>query len=84
MFLDIAKGKEELKTLITKERKKKTKKPIIILNMGRRFKGPIRTTLYFEAPPNEDDNQEEDVKSVKAEENNNQGSDEGEADYSDE
>ena len=76
MFLDLAKGKEELKTLITKERKKKTKKPTVILNMGRRFKGPVRRALDFEALSNEDDNQEEDDKSVKAEENNNQGSEE--------
>ena len=84
MFLDLTKGQEEMNTLITKERKKKTKKPVVILNMGRRFKGPVKRALDFEVPSNEDDNQEEDDKSVKAEENNNQGSDEEEADYSDE
>ena len=71
MFMDLDKGQEELKTLITKERKKNTKKPVVILNMGRRFKGPVRRTLDFEVPSSEDDNQEEDDKSVIAEENNN-------------
>ena len=42
MFLKLAKGQEELKALITKEKKIKTKKPIGILNMGRRFRGPIK------------------------------------------
>ena len=40
MFLSLAKGQEELKALITKERKEKTKKPSGILNMGKRIKGP--------------------------------------------
>ena len=42
--------------------------------MVRRFKGPVRRALDFEVPLNEDGNQEEDDKSVKAEENNNLGS----------
>ena len=40
MFLNLAKGQEDLKTLFTKGSKKKTKKKVVILNMGRRFKGP--------------------------------------------
>ena len=56
MFLDLAKGQEELKTLITKERKKKTKKPVVILNMGKRFKGHVKRALDFEVSSNEDDN----------------------------
>ena len=66
-----------------RERVKKTKKPAVFFNMGRRFKGSVRRALYFEVPSNEYDNQEEDDKSVKVKENNNQGSDEEEADYSD-
>jgi prephenate dehydrogenase len=39
MILNLAKGQEELKALITK---KKTKKSAGILNMGRRFRGPVK------------------------------------------
>ena len=74
MFLNLAKWQDELKTLITKGNKKKTKNPTVFLNMGRRFKGPVRRPLDFEFPLNEDDNQEEDDKSVKSEDNNNLGS----------
>ena len=37
MFISLAKGQEDLKTLILKEKKKKKKKKVGILNMGRRF-----------------------------------------------
>ena len=67
MFLNLAKGKEELKTLITKERKKKTRKPIGILNMGIMLRGPPKRAQDCDIPSNEDDNQGEDGKSVKAE-----------------
>ena len=40
-LLSLAKGKEELKALI-KEKKKKKKKPIDILNMWRKFRGPVK------------------------------------------
>ena len=39
LFLTLAKGQEELKTLLVEEKKKKTKKITGILNMGRRFQG---------------------------------------------
>ena len=39
MFITLEKGQEDLKALILKEKKKK--KPAGILNMGRRFKGPL-------------------------------------------
>ena len=84
MFLNLAKGQENLKALIIKERKNKTKKPVVLLNMGRKFKGPVWRALDFEVPSNEDDNQEEDDKSVKAKDNNYDGPDEEEAYYSDE
>ena len=41
MFLNLAKGQKDLKALFTKESKKKTKKKVVILNMGKKFKGPI-------------------------------------------
>ena len=42
MFLTLAKGQEELKTLLVEEKKKKTKKITGVLNMGRRFQGQTR------------------------------------------
>ena len=88
MFLNLAKGREELKTIITNERKKKTRKLIGILNMGRRFRGPIKRAQDYDIPSNKDDNQGEDGKSVKAEKGSNLGSgqysDEDEEEYSDE
>ena len=88
MFLDLANGPEELETLITKGWKKNTRKPISIFNMGRRFRGPIKRAQDCDIPSNEDDNQGEDGKSVKAEKRSNLGSgqyfDEDEEDYSDE
>ena len=88
MFLNLAKGQEELKTLITKERKNKTRKSIGILNIGIRLRGPIKRAQDYDIPSNKDDNQGEDGKSVKAEKGSNHGSgqysDEDEEDYSDE
>ena len=40
VLLNLAKGQEDLKALFTKGSKKKTKKKVVILNIGRRFKGP--------------------------------------------
>ena len=45
--MNLAKGQEELKTLLAEERKKKTKKVTGVLNMGRRFHGQTRRTLDF-------------------------------------
>ena len=47
MFATLAKGKEDLKALILKEKekkkkKKKKKKRVGALNMGRRFGGPLK------------------------------------------
>ena len=80
MFLALAKGQEDPKALILKDKKKKTKKPMGVLNMGRRFRGPAKQALDFATPSNEGDNQEEKTK----EEDNNPGTDEEEADYSEE
>ena len=45
--MTLAKGQEELKTLLPEERKKKTKKVTGVLNMGRIFQGQTRRTLNF-------------------------------------
>ena len=78
MFLALAKGQEDLKALILKDKKKKTKKPVGVLNMGRRFRGLAKRAIDFTTLSNEGDNQEEKPK----EEDNNPRTDEEEADYS--
>ena len=77
MFLALVKGQEDLKTLILKDKKKKTKRLVGVLNMGRRLKGPAKRALEFATPSNEWDSQEENIK----EEDHGPGSDEEEADY---
>ena len=57
MFLAMANGQENPKTLILKDKKKKTKKSIGILNLGRRFRGPAEQALGFTTLPTEGDNQ---------------------------
>ena len=52
--------------------KKKTKKRVLILNMGRRFKGPARLAQIEEVSSEEEDNQEEEVKSTRSRGGNNQ------------
>ena len=45
MFLNLAKGKQDLKTLILKDKKKKKKnkkKRMVLLNMGHRFRNNLR------------------------------------------
>ena len=69
MLLNLAKGQEDLKTLFTKESKKKTKKKVVILNMGRRFKGPAQLAQKEDASSEEEDNQEEEARSTRARDN---------------
>ena len=45
--MTLAKGQEELKTLLEKEKEKKKKKPAGVVIMGRRFQGQARRTLDF-------------------------------------
>ena len=80
MFLALAKGQEDLKTMIVKEKTKKPKKLASVLNLGRRLRGPANQTLDFATPSNKGGNQEE----KPTEENNNPCSEEDEADYSEE
>ena len=75
IFLAMAKGQEDLKTLLLKDKKKKSKKSVGILNLRRRPKGPVKGALDLSTPSNDGDNHEED---------NNLGTDEDEADYSEE
>ena len=80
MFLAMAQAKVDLKALIAKEKTKKARKPTGALNLGRRIRGPFKRAIDSATPSNEGDNQEE--KPTK--ENNNPGSEEDEADYSEE
>ena len=50
MFLALAKGQEDLKALILKDKKKKTKKLVGVLNLERRFRGPAERALEFATP----------------------------------
>ena len=57
MFITLEKGQDDLKALILKEKKKK-KKSIGILNMGRRFGGPLKQSVDLTSSSNEGENQE--------------------------
>ena len=70
MFLAMAKGQEDLKALLLKEKKKKSKRSVGILNLRRRPKA-----LYLSTPSNIGDSLEED---------HNLEIDEVKADYSEE
>ena len=58
MIMALAKGKEELKALIVKEKTKKPKKPIGVVNLGRRIRGPVRRASKLVTSSKEGDNQE--------------------------
>ena len=58
MFINLAKGQEDLKTLILKEKKKK-KKAADIMNIGRRFRGPLKRQVDLTSLSKEGENQEE-------------------------
>ena len=55
MFLSLAKGQEDLKTLILKEKKKKR---VGVLNMGRRFRERIRQSADLTFSSKDGENQE--------------------------
>ena len=58
MFISLAKGQEDLKALILKEKKKK-KKASGILNMGRRFGERLKRQVDLTSSFKEGENQEE-------------------------
>ena len=60
MFLSLAKGQKDLKTLILKEKKKKKK--VGILNMGRRFGERLRQPADLTTSSKEGENQEEETR----------------------
>ena len=82
MFLTLAKGQEELKTLLVEEKKKKTKKITGVLNMGRRFQGQTRKALDFATTSSEKDNQDGKGKEIVVQSESEE--EEEEEDYSEE
>ena len=62
-LLTLAKGQQELMSHLVA--KKKTKKKALI-NMGKRFKGPVRQVQVEEDSSEEDDNQSEEARSTRA------------------
>ena len=58
MFVALAKGKEDLKALILKEKKKKPKKPTGVVNLERRIRGPVRQASKLATSSKEGDTQE--------------------------
>ena len=58
MFISLAKGQEDLKALILKEKKKK-KKAVSILNMGMRFGERLKRQTNLTSSSKEGENQEE-------------------------
>ena len=58
MFISLEKGQEDLKALILKEKKKK-KKVVGILNMGRRFGERLKRQVDLTSSSKEGENQEE-------------------------
>ena len=66
MFLNLAKGQEELKALINE--KKKTNKPIRILNTGRKFRGPVKWAQDLDILSEKDGKKDEDIRVLKLKE----------------
>ena len=84
MFISLAKGQEDLKTLILKEKKKKKKKKkkklTGALNMGRRFGGPLKKPVDLTSSSKEAENQERQTR----EENLSPEVSDNDTDYNDE
>ena len=59
MFINLAKGHEDLKVLILKEKKKKVTG---ILNMGIRFWGPSKQQVYLTSSSKEWENKKEETR----------------------
>ncbi|CAI8614674.1 unnamed protein product [Vicia faba] len=54
MIMALAKGQEELKALIVKEKTKKPKKPAGVVNLGRRFRGSLRQVVELASSSKEE------------------------------
>ena len=62
MIMDLDKGQEELKALIVKDKTKKPRRAAGVVNLGRRFKGPLRQVVELTSSSKEGDNKEGDTR----------------------
>ena len=76
----LAKGQEDLKALILKDKKKKPKKPAGVVNLGGRIRGPVRRASELVTSSKERDNQEEETR----EEDSSSKESDDESDYDEE
>ena len=67
-LLNLVKGNQELMTLLVVKKKSKKK---ALINMGKRFEGPVRQVQLVEDSFEEDKNQDEDERSTRAGGGNN-------------
>ena len=56
MIMALAKGKEELKALIVKDKTKKPRRTAGVVNLGRRFKGPLKQMVDLTSSSKEGEN----------------------------
>src|SRR3954468_13187443 len=80
LILNLSKGQDELKTLLTKK-EKKTKKPKGVINLGRRFKGRPKKAAETGIPKDEEEEEEGDDLSVKSIQGSQVGPEEEEDEY---
>ena len=79
MIMALTKGQEKLKALLVKETKKPMK-PTVMVNLGRRTRGPVRWASELVPSSKEGDNQEEETR----EEDSNSKESDDESDYDEE
>src|SRR3954463_587916 len=60
LILNLSKGQDELKTLLTKK-EKKSRRFVGVLNMGRRFRGPLKKVEEVKVSEEDDDEQKDDA-----------------------
>ena len=58
LLMTLAKGQEDLKVLLEKEKVKKKKRIVGVATLGRRFKGPLNQPVDLTSSSKEGENQE--------------------------
>src|SRR3954470_15380301 len=69
LILNLSKGQDELKALLTKK-EKRPRRSVGVLNIGRRFRGPLKRAEEVKVSK-EDDNEQDDGASVKTDAKSN-------------
>src|SRR4051812_762782 len=72
LIMNLSKGQDELKTLLTKK-DKNPRRPVGIINLGRRFRGPTKKAKEVQIPE-DSDSERDDYASIKIDAKGNQGS----------